>query len=272
MHSAAFRAILIGIAFLQAAIACANDNSFFTARRETLMKRIVGSVAVLKGAPDTRAYTAFRQDNNFYYLTGVETPNALLLIDGAQRHSILFLPPRDKDTERWEGPILFPGSEARSKTEIDEVLELSRFWDELDKRKKAFHILYTPLSPEETAATSRDRALKHDSARRSDMWDGRISREAAFEKNLQARLDGQVSIKDLSPILDDMRRVKDSQEIERLREAGHIAALGLKEAMRSAKPTEAESWMSRHVQDFRRGYELAGIALDTRVGTIPMAD
>jgi hypothetical protein len=26
------------------------------------------------------------------------------------------------------------------------------------------------------------------------------------------------------------------------------------------------------VQDFRRGYELAGIALDTRVGTTPMAD
>ena len=44
------------------------------------------------------------------------------------------------------------------------------------------------------------------------------------------------------------------------------------EAIRERKPDEAESWMTRHVQDFRRGYELAGIALDTRVGTIPMAD
>ena len=39
------------------------------------------------------------------------------------------------------------------------------------------------------------------------------------------------------------------------------------EAIRTGKPAEAESWMSRHVQDFRRGYELAGISLDTNVGT-----
>jgi GntR family transcriptional repressor for pyruvate dehydrogenase complex len=44
------------------------------------------------------------------------------------------------------------------------------------------------------------------------------------------------------------------------------------EAIRTGKPDEAEAWMTRHVQDFRRGYELAGIALDTRVGTTPIAD
>lgn len=46
-----------------------------------------------------------------------------------------------------------------------------------------------------------------------------------------------------------------------------VAQRCIVEAMRAAKPAEAESWMGRHVQDFRRGYELAGIALDTRVGT-----
>jgi hypothetical protein len=35
--------------------------------------------------------------------------------------------------------------------------------------------------------------------------------------------------------------------------------------LRNGDPVEAESWMTRHVQDFRRGYEIAGIALDTRV-------
>ena len=44
-----------------------------------------------------------------------------------------------------------------------------------------------------------------------------------------------------------------------------VAQRCIVEAMRSGKPAEAESWMNRHVQDFRRGYELAGIALDTRV-------
>jgi DNA-binding FadR family transcriptional regulator len=36
------------------------------------------------------------------------------------------------------------------------------------------------------------------------------------------------------------------------------------EALRKGDAAEAHSWMTRHVQDFRRGYEIAGIALDTR--------
>lgn len=39
------------------------------------------------------------------------------------------------------------------------------------------------------------------------------------------------------------------------------------EAIRDRHPDEAQAWMTRHVQDFRRGYEVAGIALDTRVSS-----
>jgi Xaa-Pro aminopeptidase len=230
------RTVLIGIVYLQAAGAFAEDTSYFAARRDALMKKIDGAVAVLQGAPDTRAYAAFRQDNNFYYLTGVEVPNALLLLDASQRHSILFLPGRNEETERWEGSRLSPGPETRRLTGVDEVLELPQFEAELEKRKNALRILYIPLSPQETSATSRDRALQHDAARQEDPWDGRASRESAFERNLQAKLGPSVSISNLSPLLDAMRRVKDAQEIERLRLAGRIGALGLKEAMRSARP------------------------------------
>jgi len=51
-----------------------------------------------------------------------------------------------------------------------------------------------------------------------------------------------------------------------------VAQRCIVEAMRTGKPAEAESWMTRHVQDFRRGYEIAGIALDTRAGTSTIAD
>ncbi|MCM2311195.1 MAG: GntR family transcriptional regulator [Steroidobacteraceae bacterium] len=44
-----------------------------------------------------------------------------------------------------------------------------------------------------------------------------------------------------------------------------VAQRCIVEALRSGDAAEAESWMTRHVQDFRRGYEIAGIALDTRV-------
>jgi GntR family transcriptional repressor for pyruvate dehydrogenase complex len=44
-----------------------------------------------------------------------------------------------------------------------------------------------------------------------------------------------------------------------------VAQRCILEAISQRKPDEAEAWMRRHVEDFRRGYELAGIALDTRV-------
>jgi Xaa-Pro aminopeptidase len=236
MTGAVIRAILIGCVLLHAAVGAGDERAVFSSRRDALMKRIGDSAAVLQGAPETRSYTAFRQDNNFYYLTGVEAPNALLLIDGARRRSILFLEPRDREAERWEGRSLFAGPEALRDTGIDEVQEASRFGEALDRLKGSLRVLYTPLTPEETAATSRDRALRHDTARRNDPWDGRISRRDAFEKSLRARLGDAVEIRDLSPVLDDMRRVKNAHEIELLREAGRISALGVKEAMRSAAP------------------------------------
>ena len=236
MRRAIFHFILYGFISLQAVFCLAGDNSYYAARREALMKRIEGSVAVLEGAPESRSYTAFRQDNNFYYLTGVEAPNALLLLDASRHRSILFLPASDKESEKWEGAHLSAGPEARSETGVDEVMELSLFANELKERVRNPEILYVPSSPQETAATSRDRALLHETDRRDDSWDGRISREAAFHKNLREKLGGSIRIENLSPILDGLRRVKDAQERERLRDSGRIAALGLKEAIRSARP------------------------------------
>ena len=269
MLRAVSRTILIGFVCLPGCLCGADDNAFFAARRHALMERIEGAVAVLEGAPDSRAYTAFRQDNNFYYLTGVETPNALLLLDGLRHHSILFLPPRDTGAELWEGPRLFPGPEARAETGIDEVLDLARFGEELEKRASATRLLYVPRTPQETAATSRDRALQHESARLSDSWDGRISREAAFEKNLQSKIGRSVVIQDLAPILDDMRRVKDAQEIERLRETGRIGALGLKEAIRSAKPDMYEYEVAALAEFVFRWHGASGPAFFPIVGSGP---
>jgi Xaa-Pro aminopeptidase len=196
-------------------------------------------------------------------------PDALLLLDASQHHSILFLPGQNKEAARWEGSRLLAGPEARSQTGIDEVLELSRFEAELDKRKNALQGVYVPFSPEEIAATSRDRALQHDSARQTDPWDGRPSRESAFENSLQAKLGPSVSIKDLSPLLDEMRRVKDSQEIERLRIAGHIGALGLKEAIRSAKPGMYEYQVAALAEFVFSWHGAAGPAFYPIVGSGP---
>lgn len=235
MSKAVLRALLFVCVFLQTVVGNSDDRAVYASRRAALMKKIGNSIAVLQGEPEPRSYAPFRQDNSFYYLTGVEAPNTKLIVDGVRHQSILFLPEQDKELERWEGKRLYPGGDAQKTTGMDAVLELMQFGEELEKRTGSLKCLYTPMSPSEPAATSRDRAVRFQINRKSDFWDGRSSREAAFEQSLQAYLK-TASIKDLSPILDDLRRVKDGSEIARLREAGHIGALGLKEAIRSAKP------------------------------------
>jgi Xaa-Pro aminopeptidase len=218
----------------------ASDNSFYAARRQAVMKQIEGGVAVLQGAPETRAYEQFRQANEFYYLTGVEAPGALLLLDGSEQRSVLFLPPRNPHLEAWEGPRMVPGERAQAASGIDQVFEIEKFESELQKRKGRMKVLYTPFSPAETAMMSRDRAMIHDSAQHRNPWDGRVIREKAFQERLSQKLGTTVEIKDLTPVLDAMRRIKDELEIGRLRKAGHIGSIGHAEAMRSAEPGQYE--------------------------------
>src|SRR5262249_53107974 len=63
--------------------------------------------------------TDFRQDNDFFYLTGLETRESWLLVsatDSLHGEVQLFIPPRNPVEERWTGPKLGPGPEAATAT------------------------------------------------------------------------------------------------------------------------------------------------------------
>ena len=76
----------------------------FAERRAKLMEKIGDGIAIIQGTAETGNALKFRQNNQFYYLTGVEVPRAILLVDGKTKRSTLFLPPRDERKERSEGP------------------------------------------------------------------------------------------------------------------------------------------------------------------------
>src|ERR1700757_5097342 len=75
----------------------------FAERRAKLMERIGDGIAVVQGATEDAAYVKFRQNNHFFYLTGVETPRAIVLIDGRAKTTTLYLAPRNERAERSEG-------------------------------------------------------------------------------------------------------------------------------------------------------------------------
>src|SRR5262245_9849564 len=118
----------------------------FAARRAKVLQRIGDGVAVLQGATETASYEKFRQSSQFYYLTGVPTPRAILVVDGRDKSSTLFLLPTNEAMERSEGPLLSAGPAAEAVTGIEHV----RLREEFDTLvpSLAGRTLYTPVRGE----------------------------------------------------------------------------------------------------------------------------
>ena len=205
----------------------------FAARRANVLQKIGDGVAVLQGATETASYEKFRQSNQFYYLTGVPAPRAILVIDGREKSSTLFLLPTNEAMERSEGPLLSAGPAAEALTGIERVRPRADF-DALVP-SLAGRTIYTPVRGETVLMGTPDRANAHARAREADAWDLQGSREAYFKTKLAEKA-AAAKFENLDDILDELRMTKSPREIALLRESSRIAGLAMMEAMRSAEP------------------------------------
>ena len=212
----------------------------FQQRRARIFDQIgTGAIAIVQGAPLRMGFQIFRQTNEFYHLCGLEAPHAYLAMDGRTRRTTLFLAHRDEARERNEGKLLAAEDAALVKqlTGVDDVLgidAMARMLSTAQVRMPA-PVVYTPFSPSEGMGGSRDETLGHYAEAASDPWDGDRPRTAQFISLLRDRFP-TLEVKNLTPILDEMRLVKSPREIALIRRASEIAAWGILEAMRSTKP------------------------------------
>ena len=216
----------------------------FAKRRAAIYDAIGGNaVAILQGAPTPVGYTRFRQSNDFYYLSGVEVPNAYLLLDPAERKTTLYLPHRNERREVGEGKVLSveDASEVEKASGLDAVFGPDLLGEHLARilQRRAPLTVYTPLFPPEGTAESRDLALRRVAELGSDPWDGSSSRAGNFARRLSERFPN-TTVADLSPILDGLRLIKSAREIEMIRRATRLSGLALMEAMRSTRPGQYE--------------------------------
>ncbi len=238
----------------QRAIQAQIDVPFFTtdfppaefADRRAKIYDVLGenSLALLQGAPSPAGYVRFRQNNEFYYVSGIESPHAYLLLDGRLRRAYLYLPHRNETRERGEGKMLSAedGELVKQLSGIDLVFGAEMLGEHLAAfaRSDRDIKIFTPFSPPEGMATSRDSVARMNADSFSDPWDGKLSREGHFMNLLKTRFP-QFEIKDLTPVLDRLRLIKSPREIALIKKATRLSGLALIEAMRSTTPGIQES-------------------------------
>jgi Xaa-Pro aminopeptidase len=129
----------------------------YQGRRAKLRTKVDGPVVLFghTSRQEGGEVAVFFQDENFYYLTGYNEPDAALLLipdlpnggkpEGATE--ILYLPPRDPRRAKWEGPKLGPDDAgAAEKTGFQSVKPYATLRGDLVNLAKIFPNFYTPLA------------------------------------------------------------------------------------------------------------------------------
>lgn len=221
------------------------------ARRAALMEKLGTGIAVLQGAaersldPPDADYAQdsdFRQDSDFFYLTGLEVPDAWLVLvahAGGPNQVFLFLPPREPARERWLGVRMGPGPDAAAGAGLPSAAVRST----ADRERVLDSLMAEPDSP----------------ARAGTLWAKRTARTAASPE-FRGLIAKASKAEDLNPLLADLRVIKDADEIRRLRRAGEISTAGHVAAIRVARPGAWEYELEAAAEyEFRRhGAERVG--------------
>ena len=195
------------------------DRAEYTARRSRLMDKIPDGIAIILGATTPSGNREFRQGHDFAYLTGVEISDAYLIIDGIRRESLLFFTIGEREAES-EGIPLDLIRNPKEMTGVDQVLPAEQFGTFLARLSQRSRIFYTMFKPEELGAENSNE--KFNALQRTmtlNPWDGRLTRELQFVKNLRDKFP-QVDVRDCSALVWDLRKIKTPAEIEVLRRAG----------------------------------------------------
>jgi len=244
-----------------------------TAHRKAMMQQIGDKGILILFAAEPRNYAGdvdwpFRQENNFYYLTGInQTGNALVLIPAAAKYrEILFVAPSNPFQESWTGHILLP-AEARKISGIDEVWDerlLGQFLSTLMPDAKGIFMLDGAAGPGAAGSGGRRGGMPAPPAPGFD-WSTEFkptidlisrrqaqiylidSRRFRAELGLEIELSGKlaklnppIEVKDATEIFGSLRKVKSQREIDMLQQAVDITAEGFQRAYALGVPGTPE--------------------------------
>jgi len=215
------------------------DRTEYAARRSRLMDKVPDGAAVFLGATSPAGDYEFRQGHDFFYFTGVEIPDAFLVIDGTRKESVLFFT-IDEKTADGDGIPLDLVRTPVEYTGIEKVLPAQQLGAYLAGLSQRTRILYTMFKPEELGReNSNEKFNALQKTMTLNLWDGRPTRELQFVKQLRDRFP-QADVRDCSAAVWDLRKIKSPAELEVLRQGGRIGVAAHIALIQSTKPGVAE--------------------------------
>ena len=233
-------------------------------RRRRLLEKVGVGTVVLWGAGDERGYGdvgTFRQVPDFFYLTGVELPNAVLALHPGDAGDRLFLPPRNANVERWTGPKWGPGEDAAEVFGFDEVLSTEPSEIVLDARRRpvpGFDARLQGWLSEPDAVLWTDLPAVGDSSP--------LPPTHRFVAGLRGRLPS-FAVRDVSELVHGMRVVKEAGEIALMRKAVAATVEGQRRAAAVIRPEVGEGVVDGAVYAAFREAGAEGVAFPTIVGS-----
>ncbi len=217
-------------------------ETLFARRRRRFLARMQDGVAVFRAAPVARRNGdvdyPYRQDSDFYYLTGFEEPGAYAVFEkaGTRRRFLLFVEPGDPETDVWTGKKVGVEGAVRD-FGADEAFPNREFLDRLKE------ILLN--QPRLYLAFGRDPEFEREV----------LSRVEALKAEARKGHFGPWEVVDTRTILWEMRLRKSAEEVRALERACEVTMAGFEAAMRAVRPGMGE-WELAAVLEFefrRRG-------------------
>lgn len=210
------------------------DAKEFRNRRDSVCARMGDGVGfVFAGIPND-APIKFRQAPDFYYLTGIEEPYAVLVLVASSRSSFLFVPRKSNVQIMMEGPGIFEKQNAQTEYGLTGVFPLDQFWSILGYIASGSR-LYLPLTALDNVHNARDESRGQQAKLLSHpLLAGPLPHQTAVDK--LRTFFPEKTVHDINVILDQLRWVKTEYEIGKLRVSGKIGAEGVKEAIKGTRP------------------------------------
>ncbi len=205
-------------------------------RREVLMDSLPGGMIVLFGDSMPVPGWHFRQDNDFYYFTGIENRGAIVVMAPKTKESFLFLPRQTPREMMIEGENLLRDEKAKQKTGFTEIYPVTYFDEFIARNARKYGLSFQMrLSPRDSVDNARWETLIFVGRKNRTHYNDQISLDNYRIEKLKERYP-IISFQDITPLIDEMRLIKSTEEIEILRRNGKISAEGVKQAMRVTRP------------------------------------